>query len=280
MRIQHVKTTPYSHEENGIVERANKEVMEHLRAILFDKNMTSTWSEDLPIVQRIINASKHSSTGVTPAQLLFGNSINLDRRLFFPNEQNKESNKTENHTLSKWCQDKIERQSMLINLARQTQKEKDDDHINKINTKTGNRTNTMEINDFALVTPDRSTFNIGTNKLEMTNEGPYRVVNIINDKISLQDLITVKTRDLHRTRVIPFRYDANRHNPEDIAIRNKKMFIVEKIISHKGKPKIKSTMSFLVKWLNYPDEENTWEPWKSLRNNTILHQYLETNNLN
>jgi hypothetical protein len=35
----HVVTTAYSHEENGLVERANKEVMRYLRAILFDKNI-------------------------------------------------------------------------------------------------------------------------------------------------------------------------------------------------------------------------------------------------
>ena len=33
---EHVRTLAYSHEENGIVERANKEVMRHLRAIIFD----------------------------------------------------------------------------------------------------------------------------------------------------------------------------------------------------------------------------------------------------
>jgi hypothetical protein len=35
--IEQELITPYSHEENGIVERMNKEVMRHLRDILFDK---------------------------------------------------------------------------------------------------------------------------------------------------------------------------------------------------------------------------------------------------
>ena len=34
--VDHSFATAYSKEENGIVERANQEVMRHLRAILFD----------------------------------------------------------------------------------------------------------------------------------------------------------------------------------------------------------------------------------------------------
>jgi len=36
---EHVKTVPYSSEENGLVERAKREVVWHLRTIFFDKNI-------------------------------------------------------------------------------------------------------------------------------------------------------------------------------------------------------------------------------------------------
>jgi hypothetical protein len=35
----------YSIEENAIVERVNKEVMRHLKAILFEKGLKDKWSE-------------------------------------------------------------------------------------------------------------------------------------------------------------------------------------------------------------------------------------------
>ena len=45
--------TAYSKVENGIVERANQEVMRHLRAKLFDARVHDKWSfEQLPMVQR------------------------------------------------------------------------------------------------------------------------------------------------------------------------------------------------------------------------------------
>ena len=54
-------TTAYSKEENTIVERANKEVVRHLNALLFDARVHDRWSyEQLPMVQRIINTVEKS----------------------------------------------------------------------------------------------------------------------------------------------------------------------------------------------------------------------------
>ena len=53
-QVEHSFATAYSKEENGLVERANQEVMLHLRAILFDARVHDKWSyEQLPMVQRI-----------------------------------------------------------------------------------------------------------------------------------------------------------------------------------------------------------------------------------
>ena len=71
-------STAYSKEENGIVERANQEVLRHLTAILFDTRVSNAWSyEQLPMVQRIMNTVEKTSTGVTPAELVLTNSIRL-----------------------------------------------------------------------------------------------------------------------------------------------------------------------------------------------------------
>ena len=58
---EHVLTVPYSHEENSIVERVNKKIMRHLCALVFDKQTYKYWSDNLPIVQRIINTSMHEN---------------------------------------------------------------------------------------------------------------------------------------------------------------------------------------------------------------------------
>ena len=71
-------TTAYSKEENAIVERANKEVLRHLNALLFDASVHYKWSyEQLPMVQRIMSMVGKTSTGVTPAELILNNAIRL-----------------------------------------------------------------------------------------------------------------------------------------------------------------------------------------------------------
>jgi hypothetical protein len=74
MGTEHITTLPYSKEENSIVERANKEVMRHLRAFVFDIGTHTGWSMKLPLVSRIMNSSVHSAIGTSPASLLYGNS--------------------------------------------------------------------------------------------------------------------------------------------------------------------------------------------------------------
>lgn len=66
MRLEHALSMAYSKEENAIVERANKEVMRHLKAILFDDRIGEEWNIYVPLVQRILNPS----IGVSPAQIL------------------------------------------------------------------------------------------------------------------------------------------------------------------------------------------------------------------
>ena len=42
---QHLTTLPYSKEENAIVERVNKEILRHLRGLIFEHNEVSKWSK-------------------------------------------------------------------------------------------------------------------------------------------------------------------------------------------------------------------------------------------
>ena len=55
--IEHIRTIPHSHEENGIVERVNREILRHVRSILFDRNIHNSWNMAIPIVQRILNST-------------------------------------------------------------------------------------------------------------------------------------------------------------------------------------------------------------------------------
>ena len=79
--IKHRTSLPYRPQANGIVERTNQEVMKHLRAIVFDRRVLDTWPLYLPMVERIINSSFHSSIGTAPIRMLYGDLVTLDRGL-------------------------------------------------------------------------------------------------------------------------------------------------------------------------------------------------------
>jgi hypothetical protein len=81
----HHKVSPYLHTGNSLAEKANRSILEHLRNIIFDKRLQlhgeHQWSDLLPLAQRIINSSFNSSIGCSPAALLFGENVDLDRCL-------------------------------------------------------------------------------------------------------------------------------------------------------------------------------------------------------
>ena len=79
---EHIKTVQYSKEENAVVERCNREILLHGRGLVYQIGNGSRWSLYLPLVQRILNSIVHDSIGVSPAQLLYGNAINLNRGIF------------------------------------------------------------------------------------------------------------------------------------------------------------------------------------------------------
>ena len=85
-------TLPYRPEANGLVERVNQETIKHLKAITYEGGVKRTWSQYLPLVQRIINNSFHSAIGTTPSRVVFGDRIFLDRGFDRILHQKKNSN--------------------------------------------------------------------------------------------------------------------------------------------------------------------------------------------
>lgn len=61
----------------------------------------------------------------------------------------------------------------------------------------------------------------------------------------------------------------------DSARRDYMKFYIEAIKAHKGNTRKVSTLTFLVKWLNYGEDHNSWEPWSALRLTDQLHTYLK-----
>jgi len=116
--------TAYSKEENAIVERANKEVMRHLRAIILNQRVLKKWSSDqLPLVMRILNSKEKNDTGVFPAELLFGNTVDLGRELF--RRPLKQSSRDQPIVLTEYTENLLTKQKVLLELAKERQRKHD-----------------------------------------------------------------------------------------------------------------------------------------------------------
>jgi Chromo (CHRromatin Organisation MOdifier) domain len=115
-------------------------------------------------------------------------------------------------------------------------------------------------------------------RLHTSLRGPLRVVSGSNSRYTLHDLITNKEKEYHVSDMKQFLYDPNHVDPVDVARRDHMEFFVESISSHRGNLN-RSASEFLVKWRDYPESENSWEPYSNLRDNAILHDYLKLKKL-
>ena len=109
--------------------------------------------------------------------------------------------------------------------------------------------------------------------------GPYKALGHQNSEYKLLDLVTNKEKLVHSTRIKEFRFNPHVVDPLDIARRDYLEYFVETIKAHRGNPRKVSTLQFLVKWQNFTDDHNTWEPWANLRLVGSLHDYLRAHEM-
>ena len=106
-----------------------------------------------------------------------------------------------------------------------------------------------------------------------------RVVNGLNSKYVLLDLLTGEEKVFHVSDMKPFVFDPAVVDPLDIARRDHMEYFIDKILDHRGNIKKRSSLEFHVSWLGYAQESNNWERYKNLRNSEPLHTYLAERNL-
>ena len=265
----HETTLAYSKEENAIVERANKEVMRHLRAIIFHQRVQSQWGKrQLPMVMRILNSEEKTSTGLSPAEILFGNAVDLGRHILHaPASQTENSSEP----LSTYMEKLLKQQSTLIEVAQATQLKHDSHHLSTFDP----AFTEFPINSYVLLEPPEGR----RPKLQTRKKGPFQVVNFIGPKYVLQDLLSGKNFETHISNLSPFNYDESRTDPVDVAMQDTQEFLIEDILSHRGDRTRRSTMEFLVKWEGFKESYNSWEPYANLRDTIKLTEYLSTHRL-
>ena len=266
--IKHDTTMAYSSQENGMVERANKEVVRHLRNIIFDNKVLLKWSNYLPLVQRIMNVSTHSATGVSPAAIVYGNTIDLSVNFLIDRTPNRTK------TLSKWTADMLSAQHTIVAYARKNLQARDNRHIED---KSSLSVTSYSINSYVLVEHRHNSLRKGPrSKLLPYLKGPMKIIGSEGDKYTVECLVTNTPIQYHVSKLRPF-YCNPGDNPLTFALRDDaegNTYQLLRITNMRGDPKgSKKELFFEVFWTGY--DIPTWEPWSGVRKTTALHSYLE-----
>jgi transposase InsO family protein len=278
----HILSLAYSKEENGRIERANKEILRHLRMFVSKSKVTDDWVIKLPFVQRIMNASVHSVTGYSPAAMLFGNAVNLNRNLLpTPVDESPGLRSVEltSDFYQAWFDQRNEAQQDILNASVEIQEALKAEHLESLPSES---ITSFDVGAWVLAQPHENpmTGRRTSHKLQPYFLGPFEVLSKDDaNTYVLKDVVQDKTIKRHVTSLRPFYFDIQYTNPVDIAMIDRYEFRVEKVLDHKGNFKAKKTLEFLVKWTGYTDDENSWVPWKEVMHVTALHEYLQQKGL-
>ena len=171
----------------------------------------------------------------------------------------------------------MEAQRILLKIAYENQYKKDSENIIRRNAE---NITIFPPNSYVLVKyPDSGMGSKPPDKLMTYLRGPLRVINNIGPYYTLLNLVTNEQEEAHVKRLKPFLFDPDRVDPVDVANRDDCSFTVQKVITHQGNFKRKNSLEFLVQWEGYSESENSWVPWKELRLNQFLHEYLRGINM-
>jgi hypothetical protein len=210
----------YSKLENALVDRVNKEVNRHLRAFIFESIDLASYRTNLPFVQRIINASVHASTGASPASLLFGNKVMLDKGILLPPPEVP----TTLIPASTKVADMILTQDTLMAQAATRLRTADDAHL---------ATHTVAITAFAVDSFVLVQYTSAPpTRLHTKWEGPYKVISSHLSEYTLLNLVSKRTRIVHASRLKTFVFDPMTQDLLDTARRDYMEFFVESTLGH------------------------------------------------
>ena len=267
--VEHLKITPYSHEENGVVERANKAVKRFLSDLVHSKDVKSQWSLVLPLVQRIMNAAEHESIGTSPASMVFGSAINLDRTLVYQEPVDTKEDISVN--VQEHMDQLLAKQRAVFLNANMILRKKIHKHL--ANELTIVHT-TFPVKSLVLAQPRE-----GTQQTKFSNKwrGPMEVEAISKDgnTYTLRDMITQRSNNYNVNFLRAYRADERHQSLIATAMTDHDDFYqVDRVVDMKGDPAgPKSQLSFLVHWTGY--DVPTWEPWAELRKVEQLHHFLQ-----
>ena len=249
--IEHRLISPYHPRANGAAERSIQTAKRILVKMI--KGIRRSWDKYIPFIQYCMNTKISTRHKMMPFQVMFGRRPNelkdYKSNDILPddlsNEQLKEIEKQVNFMHTELFP-KITRQSIITS----------DKYKRYFNRK--NKLIEIPIETHVMLKDKliRDTF-------DAKYQGPFKVVGKNRGgAYTLQDL---------DGQILPRKFPPSQLVPiPDLPIFKDMSYEIEKIINHRD---TSNGREYLIKWKNYPDEDNSWEPESNLDDFEIVHRY-------
>ena len=262
-------SSAYHPQTDGQTEVMNRKLEEMIRAFINYKQ--DNWDEHLTEFEVAYNSSVNSTTTFTPFFLAYG----MHPRTI-PFETVASKNETTNDYLTT-MQEATAIAQQKIKRANENSAKYENKKRNPCLFKVGDLV-MLSTKNLHLDT------NAQRNKLSMKYCGPFEIIEAINPVTFRLDLSQpMKTRGIHNafhcSLLAPYVKDKlfKRTCKPPLPLKfedEHEEYEVEKILNHRGR---KSRTEYLVKWLGYPDHENSWVSSKDMGNaQELLKEYHQS----
>jgi hypothetical protein len=247
--LNHRLSTAFRPQTDGQTERTNQILEQYLRCYInYEQN---DWVEKLPTAQLSYNTATHESTKLTPAYANFGFTPDAYRAsrdgLIIPKAILTSENLKNLHE---------EMKTELEFVRNQMKKYYDKKRMKGPSFQEG---------DMVLLATKNIETKRQNKKLDYKYIGPYKIIEKISENNYRLDL-PPKVR-LHPVFHVSLLEDASNTivakfgNEHEIEVEGPEEYEVEKILDMR---QINNKTEYLIKWKNYPESSNQWEPAKNL----------------
>ncbi|KAI5743998.1 hypothetical protein M8J77_024652 [Diaphorina citri] len=193
--IKKTRTTPLHPQSDGMVERFNRTLLEHLRKVVDDHQRE--WDKHIPLFLLAYRSASHNSTGQSPALIIFGKEMRLPSELRFGSPPSDDTIEINGYVadLRQELREIHDRTRDKLNLSSDRMKTRYDLSCNSVG---------FQVGDLVwLYNPKRRKGH--SPKLQQNWEGPYNVITRINDVVyRIRKGSKGKFKVVHLDRLAPY----------------------------------------------------------------------------
>jgi hypothetical protein len=296
---------PYVHQSNGIVERANREILVHLSCLLYDLGKTDAeWDALIPFVQYIYNHTVNSSIGVSPFAMLYGEdhsdrlvAVKLQRALL-PELSSDVGVEVSRDVLLRSLDeaygdgDQPQHQSLddtssylsilrarLLDLHERADRLQQSQMVKRNRLRNKDAVERTFVDGQMVLVLD----SVKKNKLQPIACGPFKIIKSdpLRKAYKLQSIVDPsRVMDVHAQRIVAFEYDESdipvltqlaRHDEQEQEVA----LVLEHKYEHLPGAARRSLL-FHIQWANGSE---SWEPRHNVRNNDKAEEYMAKHGL-